>query len=727
MPLQNLKKMEIKITDDHIHQIEKEILPQGCFFNEERRAFIKSTETRDVDACAGSGKTTALIAKLMILDRFFMPFSQNKGVCVLTHTNVAIDEIKEKLGANSKLLNYPNFFGTIQAFIDKFLAVPYYVQCYKDKPKRIDNDIYNERLENKLNFCLKDQLNDTFTKIGSIKHNNKDLLFKYRFDYDRQGNFILTSEFKKSTLEIKKPIGRTKKENYTDWTDIEKENVWKYLKKIKLSLLEDGILHFDDAYFLAERYLSKYETQLKNLFSNRFQFVLIDEMQDSYQHQIDIFDKIFDKQRIIYQCIGDPNQAIYNSASADCAWKPNNPLPISDSQRFSTKIADAIQNIRLYTSNKEGEKLELIGNPTKQVLKNDGTKEEVKPYIILFEDSQIKKVITKFKDLILEHKLHIPETTGQIPEKIKFKAIGWVGKDKDEETKDGQIKHVLKHYFADNIYKKDSQTKETFDNLSDYLWKQELPKKKDGEKQFQTSKTYKDAFTNAFLKVLRIVGKKQEDGKDGKYFTATSFWQKIYSDKVFADKILSKIISWTKSILQGGDIASEVKVFICNDLKEFFTYSINSELTTFLNNTPKLQGIDNQKPKNYLEYESDKIKFKIDIATIHSVKGETHTGTLYLETFKDDFESQKGMFKDCLKKTEIRNKEFGVQFKETLKMAYVGLSRPTHLLCLAIHKSSFIDINENKKRLESAGWKVIMLPENHNAIPERIKTETATQ
>lgn len=695
------------ITDDHVNIIEKELLPKDCSFKDERRMFIKCIGSRDVNACAGSGKTTALIAKLMVLDRFFMPLTQNKGVCVLTHTNVAIDEIKEKLGANSRLLNYPNFFGTIQAFVDKFLAVPMYVKSFQKRPARIDNDWYNDTLEIMGKYVLSDK-NEEHWQSAKIWLKNQrepiETLAKIRFSLQNE-------DIKKLQL-LKKFDGedlfKSKTPAYNDFYSIKYNTLFK----------ARGILCFDDAYTLANLYIKDYETQLKNLFANRFQFVFIDEMQDSYKHQIDIFDKIFDNQHIIYQCIGDRNQAIYNSVSADCAWTPNKPLPISDSQRFSTKIANAIQNIRLYIS------LPLKGNPTKQVLKDDGTKEDIKPYIILFEDSQIKEVITKFKDLILEHKLHIPETTGQNPKNIKFKAIGWVGQDKDEETKDRQTKHVLKHYFEDNAYKKDSKTKETFDNLADYLLKQELPQRKDYKKQFQTSKIYMIALTNAFLKVLRTVGKKQEDGK---YFTPISFWQKVHSDKVFADKLLSKMTIWIKNIVQGNNMIEEVKNFILNDLKDFFAYSCNAELTSFLNNLPKLQAVNNQKPKNYLEYESDDVKFKIDIATIHSVKGETHTGTLYLETFKDKYETQKGVFKDCLTRKENRDKDFGVQLKETLKMAYVGMSRPTHLLCVAIHKSSFTNIDENKNELESVGWKVVILPEKYNPLPESIKTDKAIQ
>ena len=678
------------ITDDHINIIEKELLPHDCSFNDERREFIQCMETRDVNACAGSGKTTALIAKLLILDRFFMPLPQNKGICVLTHTNVAIDEIKEKLGVNAKLLNYPNFFGTIQAFVDKFLAVPMYVNHFQKRPERIDNDWYDDSLKSIGSYLLSDENKKhwLYAKAWLEKKNSPvETLAGIRVSFDKNNinDPQLLKKFNGNEL------FRTRGDAFNDLCSIKYDTLFK----------KRGILCFDDAYTLANLYIQKYEIQLKNLFANRFQFVFIDEMQDSYQHQIDIFDKIFDKQSIVYQCIGDPNQAIFNSLSEDCAWRPSNPLPISDSQRFSTKIANAIQNIRLDNS------LPLTGNSSKQIPKEDGINGEIKPYIIFFENSKIKDVIIKFKDLILEHKLHIPETTRQKSDRIKFKAVGWVGQNKDEKTTSARkIKHVIKHYFEENTYKKESKTKETFDNLSDYFLKQVLPKNENGEEQPQTSKVYKDAFTNAFLKALRIVKKRQEDGK---YYNATSFWQKVYSDKEFSDKLLLKISSWTKSIIQENNIIEEVKAFIGNDLKFFFNYSCNAELNTFFTNPPKLQVGNNQKPKNYLEYESDNVKFKIDIATIHSVKGETHTGTLYLETFKDKYETQKGVFKDCLAKKENRSSAFGAQLKETLKMAYVGMSRPTHLLCLAIHNSYLLNYNQHKEELESAGWQVIEL------------------
>lgn len=689
----------MEITNKQIETIEKVLLPQGCSFDDERRAFIKCMESRDVNACAGSGKTTALIAKLMILDRFHMPFENNKGICVLTHTNVAIDEVKERLGANSQLLNYPNFFGTIQSFVDKFLAVPYYVQSYKNKPKYIDSDIYEERLEDKLKMCLRGQKRIIFNKVALIKNVNPKLLINYRFDFSGE-DLVLKKVFKGSELVIAKPKGRSKV--YVDWSDEEKNCVRSYLKALKTQLFKEGILHFEDAYLLAERYLCKYEPQLKNLFANRFKFVFIDEMQDSYQHQINIFDKIFDKDRIIYQCIGDPNQAIYNSANSNLVWHPLNPLSISNSKRFSTSIANVISNIRL-----RGVDVDLIGNPKKQVLRKNGISGELFSYIILFEDSQIRNVVEKFKELIVEYKLHIPSTTNQSAKKIKFKAIGWVGADKDKETSTGQIKHCIKHYFEENLYKKESKMKDTFDNLSDYL----LRTSKD-EKKYQSSRQYKDALTNAFLKVLRLSGVKQENDK---YYTPTTFWRKIYEDEVFSNTFRLKIINWSKNIIQENAIVEDVKQFVKNELKDFFEYQVSDDLNIFLDNQPKLNGVDNQKVNNYLEFESDGVKFKIDIATIHSVKGETHTGTLYLETAYYGYETNKvrGRSTDNtflqLLKGGSRNGEFNNRIIETLKMAYVGMSRPTHLLCVALHKTSFDNLQQDIQDLESAGWRVIDL------------------
>ena len=106
------------ITDDDILSAEKLLLQPGEHFDTERSDVIKCLDQKDVVACPGSGKTTALLAKLLIISRQ-IPLPGNRGICVLTHTNVAIDSITAKIGPSAdRLFQYPNHFGTIQSFVD---------------------------------------------------------------------------------------------------------------------------------------------------------------------------------------------------------------------------------------------------------------------------------------------------------------------------------------------------------------------------------------------------------------------------------------------------------------------------------------------------------------------------------------------------------------------------------------------------------------------------------
>ena len=91
----------------------------------ERREFLKSVSTVDVSACPGSGKTTLVVAKLAILTRKWK--SSTRGICVLSHTNVAREEIEHRLGKTEigqRLLSYPHFIDTIHGFVNRFLAIP---------------------------------------------------------------------------------------------------------------------------------------------------------------------------------------------------------------------------------------------------------------------------------------------------------------------------------------------------------------------------------------------------------------------------------------------------------------------------------------------------------------------------------------------------------------------------------------------------------------------------
>ena len=74
-------------------------------------------------------------------------FDNGAGICVLSHTNVAVNEIKEKMSDYAgKLMSYPNYVGTIQSFIDRFVTMPYLKRKFGKSVQPVDNRTYAEHL-----------------------------------------------------------------------------------------------------------------------------------------------------------------------------------------------------------------------------------------------------------------------------------------------------------------------------------------------------------------------------------------------------------------------------------------------------------------------------------------------------------------------------------------------------------------------------------------------------
>lgn len=102
----------------------------------------------------------------------------------------------------------------------------------------------------------------------------------------------------------------------------------------------------------------------------------------------------------------------------------------------------------------------------------------------------------------------------------------------------------------------------------------------------------------------------------------------------------------------------------------------------------------------------------IEISSVHAVKGETHTATLYLDTFYYGYDVHRILpFLNGILPT---GKEQS-RVKESMKVAFVGCSRPTHLLCVAIHadtaglKNGRNTVTEADLTELSAKWEVIDL------------------
>jgi len=260
------------VSDDDINKAEKIFLNNGQSFDDERKDFIRCIDkSLHLQACPGSGKTTVLLAKLYILSEK-MPFEKNQGICVLTHTNVAIDIIKNKLGEKAnRIFSHPNFFGTIQSFVDRYLAIPAYIKCFGYRPNYIDTEIQKERMLN--TFYLRDIGKDSLNNLKSLNYANK-IFGEYTFQKSGQECKIVYSSNKKP-INIKKPRSKN------DWTDDEKKEIIKAAVQLKCKVLKiDRVLSYFDSYDFANKYLDQIP-ELSKIFSSRFKYVFIDEAQDT--------------------------------------------------------------------------------------------------------------------------------------------------------------------------------------------------------------------------------------------------------------------------------------------------------------------------------------------------------------------------------------------------------------------------------------------------------------
>ena len=649
----------IDITESDIEYAKKILLAEGQNFDDERRAFIKNLEVIDLQAVPGSGKTTALLAKLLILERK-LPFADNSGILVLSHTNTAIDEIKHKIKLYCpKLFRYPNFIGTIQSFVDEFLAIPYYTTICKKKPVRIDNEIYEERVNHILQNRWLPKYNlslDDLKKIQNIKMANQDLFKNIRLDTNDVGEIILIKELNdKEKLNVKKPKG-------ADYSNEEQEKLYKWFFSFKKNILKQGILHFDDAYFLAKAYLFHFP-KIKEIIQKRFSYVFVDEMQDMETHQYDLLEKLFyddGNSTSIFQRIGDKNQAIFNNIeSNEVNWiDRGNNLVLTNSHRLSSKIANVVKSFALNNPNN----FDIIGL----------NECDIKPHIILFDDASKERVIPKFAELVKGFK-----EEGRLIDygKYPIKAICWNAKWKSV------TELRITNYFP--TYKKDNtKSKQDYDTLKDYLLFY--------DRNSQTLKSIKNNIINAFLKVLRF-----EDIFDDnkRYFTKYILF-KTLKEKYLEEyqKFNLKLYHWSMFILKGklDEAYNEIKSYM-NDFIKIFdkTKTLTISSSFFNQESQTLQVPDNteQLKDNNLYKEGD---INIEVATVHSVKGQTHCATLYLESFfyKDGTKSYES---ERLKEAFLGNviQSPTKRVKQSLKMVYVGFSRPVNLLCVAIHKDRF--------------------------------------
>ena len=592
---------DINITDADIEYAENILLQEGKTFDEERRSFIRDLNTLDLQAVPGSGKTTALLAKLVILEKY-MPLKSGRGILVISHTNAAVDEIKERIGNHCpKLFTYPNFVGTIQSFVDTFLAIPYCQNFLKIRLYKIESERFQEELWFQFSYIYWDK------------------------KFEKPGTYLFGRLINKAKAEAKKS-GRTEKQVCDDLIKKDVQNLYfdfrdekikffrddevllstktnkKYqgIKEAILKVLHSGVISYEYAYKLADYYLEKVP-RVKSILLERFQYVFVDEMQDMDSRQNELIENIFEpaeNAQSTIQRIGDENQAIYNAGSVQLEniWSVRNSvLYINGSHRLSPRIASLVQNLGLTPNPVEGRNVN-----------SDGSSIDIKPIIFVYQDDTKELVIPAFADKIKE--LQASDTIPINPPH-KFMAVAW------RKEHDDADKIALCDYWP-HFAQASSGQQVDFNVLEDYILYFDKEKK--------TLESVRKNILNTLLKILRLENVTDENNRVYTKRKLILFFKTLENNEYEILKL--NLYKWSISSIRGKsqETIISIREYIPSFLSVFQKTIASS--ANFINGESEINKAEIEDEPQLNRFESDGVN--VEIGTIHSAKGQTHTGTL---------------------------------------------------------------------------------------------------
>lgn len=287
--------------------------------------FLSALNSCDVQAAPGNGKTTLLVAKLALLSRNWS--SRQQGICVISHTNAAREEVEKKLYGHPTafaFLGYPHFVGTVTAFIDKYIALPY-LRGLGWSVRKIDDEHFG--------LVAKSAYRAKRTLFASSRARNGAQRYQVEGWVEK---LELHSQFEaQPDVEPERLLVRQRPRQPGPATNSGIE-----LQELKAELVGRGFYRFADMTALATRALDL-SPDLAARIRARFPMVLLDEAQDTNGAHLELLERLFGDNAVAYQRLGDQNQTLYEDDDADDRyWTPQpGAIPLNDSRRFGQDLA----------------------------------------------------------------------------------------------------------------------------------------------------------------------------------------------------------------------------------------------------------------------------------------------------------------------------------------------------------------------------------------------------
>lgn len=615
----------IQIDDNEILKVERLLLPENCHFPEDARTVIRCWESKDVAACPGSGKTTVLLAKLKLLaDR--LPLENGAGICVLSHTNVAVNEIKKKMVDDTgKLMGYPNYAGTIQSFVDKFVTIPYLKRKYGITVQPVDNRTYAEHLCRIISSGQYKRLKSFLQmRFGRGSGQYSDIVeYVETLFLDQDGNL--------KSYQGERPLAGAGSSSAIQFKEAR-----------DATLKTEGLIKYSDTYIYAKDAVEELTDEYANLFSKRFQYVFIDEYQDCTMEQRKALNRLFDREKCCVFHFGDSDQAIYRSIKdANADWIPQSHfLTLDQSNRFGQEIADVLYRMR-------------TGH--QRIVASAGEAGH-KPVLIVYDTETISAVLPEF--------IRQLDLCGLTDPHGVYKAIGFI---RSEEARGLKIGSYWDEFDGKRTPDRSFRFWKTIDEICEKL--------KDG--QAYLAETLVRRIVCRILHYCKILNPKT--GRDYTVLTLKTMLDEQFF-KLYRDALMEMI---SLSEYERENVYAIIKKMVAGILASkgvSWNYAVKLS-SYFMSESQDVPAPENEH-NVYVDPNSCR---RIQFDTVHGVKGETHDATLYLET-----ELQRSSdIARVLPLFGIGMPGPSQLYDYSRKIVYVGMSRPRKLLCLAIQKSTF--------------------------------------
>lgn len=262
-------------------------MSEAVTFTREQRALIDATSSTYVEACPGAGKTQAIVQRFV--ER---PGSDNRrGVALLSFTNAAVDEARARCLGQPELVRSPNFVGTIDSFMNRFIVGPMYRATTRISPT----------------------FRDTWHNVPGSTFGVESVQGQFQldwFDFCLSGNATLSVTRVKSDRTFL--IG-----NMDAWATakVQKEASARWKRNLARGVMDAAAARLHAVAYWSE---AANRAVLRELLASRFSEVLVDEVQDCCEEDVHLLQLILEA-GVRLVMVGDPDQGIFafRGASVD--------------------------------------------------------------------------------------------------------------------------------------------------------------------------------------------------------------------------------------------------------------------------------------------------------------------------------------------------------------------------------------------------------------------------